>query len=103
VEAHQLRHPLGRSGRRRDARAIEIDHHRLEPVAPLAEEQVSDVEIRVPAAGVVERAHGDARRAGGPPARGVRPDATRDAIEASSSWSRQRRGKPPARARPTPG
>ena len=83
VKAHQLRHAFGCSERRSDAGAVEVDDERLDPGAASAEEQVSDVEIRVLPAGVVERAHGGARRGGGVPARRrvQRGRQQRDAVE----------------------
>ena len=72
-----------RSGRRREARAVEIDDQRFDPVAASAEEQVPDVEIRVrPPASWSARTAGPPRwpRAGAP--RGVRAGREqRDAVE----------------------
>jgi len=64
VEAHQLRHAAGGSGRGGDARTVEVDDQRLDPGARVAEQQVADVEIRVPPAGIVERANRSARSRG---------------------------------------
>ena len=59
-EPAELARAARRSGRGADGAAVEVDHDGVGARARLAQQQVLHVEIGVPAAGVVEAAHGGA-------------------------------------------